>query len=216
MCHSETPGLCLSSDISIQVATDCPCWSLYKLTTPIRDIYDSPHYLANSPTLFERWYGKWPTLMFSQQYQHVIKGKDYKSQSNGHLRVNALFFQIILSTNSLGKCMEVSLRNLYGEGVWGALWNFKAAVFSVLGAKLRTRECVFHSRKCSFYASFDLSVTQSIPTSNEQMMKLKLRTFGRKEILRKPIKKLVKNWLKCSVHIIKAQRITIGLLWNHS
>ena len=38
--------------------------------------------------------------------------------------------------------------------------------------KLRTRECVFLSRKCSFYASFDLSVTQSIPTSNEQMMKL--------------------------------------------
>ena len=68
--------------------------------------------------------------------------------------------------------MEISLKNLYGEGVWGALRNFKAAVFSVLGTKLRTRECVFYSRKCSFYASFDLSVTQSIPTSNEQVIKL--------------------------------------------
>ena len=38
--------------------------------------------------------------------------------------------------------------------------------------------------------AFNLSVTQSIPRSNEQMMKIKLRTFLRKQILRKPIKKL--------------------------
>ena len=30
-------------------------------------------------------------------------------------------------------------------------------------------------------------------TSNEQMMKTKLRTFARKQILRKPIKKLIEN-----------------------
>ena len=41
--------------------------------------------------------------------------------------------------------------------------------------------------------AFSLSVTQSIPTSNEQMMKTKLRTFACKQIMRKPIKKLVKN-----------------------
>ena len=34
--------------------------------------------------------------------------------------------------------------------------------------------------------AFKLPVTQSIPTSNEQMMKTKLRTFARKQILRKP------------------------------
>ena len=36
--------------------------------------------------------------------------------------------------------------------------------------------------------------SQSIPTSNEQMMKAKLRTFVRQQVLRKPtcIKKLVK------------------------
>ena len=41
--------------------------------------------------------------------------------------------------------------------------------------------------------AFNLSVTQSIPTSNEQMMKTKLHTFARKQILRKPIKTLVKK-----------------------
>ena len=38
-----------------------------------------------------------------------------------------------------------------------------------------------------------LSVTQSIPTSNDQMMKTKLRTFACKQILCKPVKKLVKK-----------------------
>ena len=36
--------------------------------------------------------------------------------------------------------------------------------------------------------AFKLPVTQSIPTSNEQMMKTKLRTFARKQILRKPVR----------------------------
>ena len=44
--------------------------------------------------------------------------------------------------------------------------------------------------------AFNLSVTRSSPTSNEQMMRTKLRTFltfARKQILRKPIKKLAKK-----------------------
>ena len=41
--------------------------------------------------------------------------------------------------------------------------------------------------------AFNLSVTQSIPTSNEQMMKTKLHTFARKQILCKPIKKPIKK-----------------------
>ena len=41
--------------------------------------------------------------------------------------------------------------------------------------------------------AFNLSVTRSSPTSNEQMMRTNLRTFARKQILRKPIKKLVKK-----------------------
>ena len=41
--------------------------------------------------------------------------------------------------------------------------------------------------------AFNLSITQSIPTSNEQMITTKLRTFARKQILRKPIKKLMKK-----------------------
>ena len=36
--------------------------------------------------------------------------------------------------------------------------------------------------------AFNLSVTQSIPMSNEQMMKTKLRTFAGKQILWKPIR----------------------------
>ena len=41
--------------------------------------------------------------------------------------------------------------------------------------------------------TFSLSVTQSIPTSNEQMMKTNLRTFAGKQILRITIKKLEKK-----------------------
>jgi len=35
-------------------------------------------------------------------------------------------------------------------------------------------------------------------------MKTKLHTFARKQILRKPIKKLVKKWLKYSIYMTKA------------
>ena len=52
--------------------------------------------------------------------------------------------------------------------------------------------------------AFNLSITQSIPASNEQMMKAKLHTFACKQILHKPIKKLVKKRLKYSVHTTKA------------
>ena len=41
--------------------------------------------------------------------------------------------------------------------------------------------------------AFNLSVTQSIPRGNGQMMKTKLSTFPRKQILCKPRKKLVKK-----------------------
>ena len=36
------------------------------------------------------------------------------------------------------------------------------------------------------------------------MMKTKLDTFARKQILREPMKKLVKKWLKYSVYMTKA------------
>ena len=62
--------------------------------------------------------------------------------------------------------------------------------------------------------AFNVSLTQSIPTSNEQMMKTKLRTFARKQILRKPIKKLVKKWLKYSVHMNKHNVNPVGLYEN--
>ena len=70
------------------------------------------------------------------------------------------------------------------------------------GINLRTKECVFHLKKMwrSVYQSL-----KSIPTSNElYLMKTKLCTFARKQILRKPIKKLVKKCLKNSVHMTKA------------
>ena len=51
---------------------------------------------------------------------------------------------------------------------------------------VRTKEQLFFFQEnCSF--QYYLSVTQSIPASNEQMMKTKLRTFARKQILCKPI-----------------------------
>ena len=53
------------------------------------------------------------------------------------------------------------------------------------------KERVFHSRKCSI--QFYQSHIQSALESNEQMMKTKLRTFARKQILREPIKKLVEK-----------------------
>ena len=65
--------------------------------------------------------------------------------------------------------------------------------------------------------AFNLSVTQSIPMSNEQMMKTKLRTFAGKQILCKPIRNFWKNdwdiaftWLKYNVKTI------VGLSENKS
>ena len=83
--------------------------------------------------------------------------------------------------------------------------NFKALKmrFSAFwGLNLRTKERVFIQKN----VAFNLPVTQSIPTSNEQMMKTKLRTFARKQVLRKPVRKFCKNdwniaftWLKHNV-----------------
>ena len=73
------------------------------------------------------------------------------------------------------------------------------AIFSILGTKSDDkRECFFHSRKCSF--QFTSHTLQSILTSNEQLMKTKLRTFAREQILRKPIRNLKKR-MKYSVHL---------------
>ena len=47
-------------------------------------------------------------------------------------------------------------------------------------------------------------------------MKTKLRTFAPKQILRKPIKKVVKKWLKYSVHMTKPLRKTCASLWKHT
>ena len=58
--------------------------------------------------------------------------------------------------------------------------------------------------------AFNLSVTQSIPTSNEQLMKTKLHTFAHKQILRKHIKKLVKN--DSGLKITAGQRTMSGLI----
>ena len=85
--------------------------------------------------------------------------------------------------------------------VWGhaspekfEISKLQNAIFSVVQNKLTTKERVFHSRKCSFHSiPFDLSVTKSVPMGNEQMMKTKLPTFACEQILRKPLKKLVKN-----------------------
>ena len=73
-----------------------------------------------------------------------------------------------------------------------------------MGTKLRIKEGVFYSKKFSFHPPFDLSVTQSILTTNEQVVKTRLPTFTRKQILLKT----VKNWLKYSVHMGKAWRKT--------
>ena len=49
-----------------------------------------------------------------------------------------------------------------------------------MGTKLRIKKHVFYSRKCSFHSSFELSVTQSALTTNEQLMKSRLpNVFGK-------------------------------------
>ena len=57
----------------------------------------------------------------------------------------------------------------------------KNAIFGLLGTKFEDkRACFFIYENVAFV----LSVTQSIPTSNGQMMKTKIHTFARKQILR--------------------------------
>ena len=60
---------------------------------------------------------------------------------------------------------------------------------SAWGLNLRTKRVFLIQEN----VSFNLSVTQSIPASNEQMMKTKVHNFACTQILRKPIKKLVKK-----------------------
>ena len=55
------------------------------------------------------------------------------------------------------------------------------AISSVLGTKLSTKECVFHSSKCSFHSGSDYQ------PHNLQVMKK--HTFEREQILCKPPKK---------------------------
>ena len=54
--------------------------------------------------------------------------------------------------------------------------------------------------------AFNLSVTQSIPTSNAQLMKTKLRTLVRKQILRKHIKKQGSKLKKSSGRLLATNR----------
>ena len=58
------------------------------------------------------------------------------------------------------------------------------------GLNLTTKDSVFFTQE---NVAFNLSVTQSIPTSNEQMMKTKLHTFALKQILCQPRRNFRKN-----------------------
>ena len=51
-------------------------------------------------------------MIFSQNFQYTIKRKGNENYENNHLRENHIIFCQILSTNSLSKCMEISLENL--------------------------------------------------------------------------------------------------------
>ena len=64
---------------------------------------------------------------------------------------------------------------------------------------------------CFSFKKMQLSIdlSQSIPTSNEQMMKTKLHTSVRKQLLHK---ETFKKQLKYSVHMTKALRKTSGPL----
>ena len=66
-------------------------------------------------------------------------------------------------------------------------------------------------RTCFSFKKMQLSIyrSQSIPTSNEQMMESKLRTFALKQLLHK---ETFKKRLKYSVHMTKALRKTSGPL----
>ena len=58
----------------------------------------------------------------------------------------------------------------------------KNAIFIVLGTNFENKRVFFIQEN----VAFNLLVTQSIPPSNERMMKTKLRTFAHKQILHKP------------------------------
>ena len=64
----------------------------------------------NEP-FFSLWIPKWPASVYSQQCQHIINRKGNENYWNDHLRENFMIFCQILSTNSLSKCIEISLEN---------------------------------------------------------------------------------------------------------
>ena len=64
--------------------------------------------------------------------------------------------------------------------------------------------------------AIDLPVTQSIAMGNEQMMKTKLRTFARKQILRKPVRNFWKNDWNIAFTWLKHRVKPVGLLENKS
>ena len=108
-----------------------------------------------------------------------------------------------------------------GEGGQSAFrpkrfWNFKALEmrFSAFwGLNSRTKERVFHSRKCRFpFISHTINSYEQWTT----IMKTKLRTFARQQIRRKPIRNFWKNdwniaftWLKHNVKPVGLSEIII-------
>ena len=95
-------------------------------------------------------------------------------------------------------------------------WHFKALEmrFSAFwGLNLRTKERVFHSRKCRFpFISHTINSYEQWTT----IMKTKLHTFARKQIRRKPIRNFWKNdwniaftWLKHNVKPVGLSEIII-------
>ena len=89
----------------------------------------------------------------------------------------------------------------------------KNAIFSVLGNKFEVKECVFHSRKCSFqFISHTINSYEKWTT----MMKTKLHTFACKQVLRKPVTNFWKiewniafTWLKHNVKPVGISEIII-------
>ena len=53
---------------------------------------------------------EWPTSIFSQQHQQIIKSKGYENYEIDYHRENAMILNQILSTM---KCMKIGLENLY-------------------------------------------------------------------------------------------------------
>ena len=64
----------------------------------------------NEP-FFPLWIPKWPASVYSQQCQHIINRKGNENYWNDQLRENFMIICQILSTNSLSKCIEISLEN---------------------------------------------------------------------------------------------------------